>query len=127
MIIDKLNPIESAAFYFIGPRLLKLCGDDMVNYITFTINQSIDFCVIFDISKKTRVTPIVKSGDKGIAQYQYYQTVHTYLNFISVCTSGFNLCDKLIYVASIAICVYKMSFYLRNKTSVPVFYRGNKI
>ena len=65
MIIDKLNPNKSAGLDFIGPRVLKLCGDAIVNSITFIINRSIDHGVFPDDLKKANVTPNLKSGDKS--------------------------------------------------------------
>jgi len=46
--IDKLNPNKSVGLDFIGPRVLKLCRDDIVNSITFIINQVLIMVVFPD-------------------------------------------------------------------------------
>ena len=57
LFIDKLNLNKSAGLDCIGPRVLKLCGDAIVNSITFIIDQSIESTNVFP---GELVTPIFK-------------------------------------------------------------------
>ena len=63
-LIDKLNPNTSSGLDRIGPNILKLCKDYIVQPLTTLINTSISTGIFPDLLKLASVVPLHKGGDK---------------------------------------------------------------
>lgn len=59
-----VNISKSTGSDGISANIMKSCGDVIIPYITYIINQSIDKGMFLDSLKQVRVIPIYKSGDK---------------------------------------------------------------
>ena len=63
-LIDKLNPNKSSGLDRIGPNILKLCKDYIVQPLTTLINTSISTGIFPDLLKLASVVPLHTGGDK---------------------------------------------------------------